>query len=261
LPVEAPTGVHKATRKNREVSGKPIRLKYDLSILVPAYNEEKTISHCVNDLIQTLDGHNLCYEIIVVDDGSHDKTFELAKDAIECTSNNVIIVRHKSNGGKGNAIMTGLSLTTKDIIVIQDADMEYSSKNIPALIEPILRGEADAVYGSRFIGQMDDMSLSHLFGNKVLTFFTNLLYHCKLTDVMTGHKAFRKAVLEQMEINSHSFEFEVEMTAKILERGFKIVELPTSYTRRKAGKAKIRWIDGLKCLIWLIRHKFASKTR
>lgn len=258
LSVEAPRDVHKVTGRDREVSGKSIHLKSGLSILVPAFNEEKTILYCVKDIIQTLDGSNLGYEIIIVDDGSRDKTFELAKDAPEHKSNSIKVVCHNSNSGKGHAIMTGLSLATKYIIVIQDADMEYSSKNIPALIEPILKEKADVVYGSRFIGQMDHMSLSHLLGNKVLTFFTNLLYNCKLTDVMTGHKAFRKTVLEQIEINSYSFEFEVEVTAKILERGFKIVELPTSYTRRKTGEAKIRWIDGVKCLTWLIYYKISS---
>ncbi len=236
-------------------------IKPSLSIIVPAFNEEEAITHCADDLIQTFKGTNFDYEIIIVDDGSPDKTFDLAKDATKNAAGKIKLVRHSLNRGKGHAVMTGLALATNGIIVIQDADLEYPSKNIPMLIEPILRGEADVVYGSRFLGHVDRMSLSHHFGNRVLTFVTNVLYGCRLTDVMTGAKVFKKEVLNQVDINSGSFEFEVEVTAKILEHNFKIIELPTLYMRRKLGKAKIKWTDGLKCSIWLILHKFASKVR
>ena len=235
--------------------------KPSLSIIVPAYNEEEAITHCADDLIQTFKGTNFDYEIIIVDDGSPDKTFALAKDATKNAAGRIKLVRHSLNKGKGHAVMTGLAFATNGIIVIQDADLEYPSKNIPMLMAPILRGKADVVYGSRFLGHMDRMSLSHYFGNRILTFMTNILYGCKLTDVMTGAKVFKKDVLNQLEINSGSFEFEVEVTAKILEQNFKIIELPTSYMRRKLGKAKIKWVDGLKCSIWLICHKLASKLR
>jgi glycosyltransferase involved in cell wall biosynthesis len=235
--------------------------KPGLSIIVPAYNEEEAIAHCADDLIQTFKGTNFDYEIIIVDDGSPDKTFDFAKDATKNGAGRIKLVRHSLNRGKGHAVMTGISLATNGIIAIQDADLEYPSKNIPMLVEPILRGKADVVYGSRFLGHMDRMSLSHHFGNRVLTFVTNILYGCKLTDVMTGAKVFKKDVFNQVEINSGSFEFEVEVTAKILEQKFKIIELPTSYMRRTLGKAKIKWTDGLKCSIWLILHKFASKAR
>ena len=235
--------------------------KPSLSIIVPAFNEEDAITHCAEDLIRTLKGTSFDYEIIIVDDGSPDKTFTLAKEATKNAAGRIKVVRHSLNRGKGRAVMTGVSLATNSIIVIQDADLEYPSKNIPMLIKPILKGKADVVYGSRFLGYMDSMSLSHNFGNRVLTFVTNLLYGCKLTDVMTGAKVFKKNVLNQVEINSGSFEFEVELTAKILEQNFKITELPTSYMRRRLGKAKIKWTDGLKCSIWLIIHKFASKLR
>jgi len=261
LSTEPIGSTNKTVKRHREAPSNLVQLEHGLSILVPAYNEEKTIARCVNDVTQTLDGSNLGYEIIIIDDGSPDRTFELAKDAIKSTSSSIKVVRHNFNSGKGHAVMTGLSLATKDIIVIQDADLEYSSKHIPMLIEPIIKGKADVVYGSRFLGQIDHMSISHLFGNKVLTFITNLLYHCKLTDVMTGHKAFSKNVLEQITINAHSFEFEVEVTAKILQRGFQIVELPTSYTLRKSGKAKIKWTDGVRCLVWLIHCKLNSLYR
>jgi glycosyltransferase involved in cell wall biosynthesis len=260
LSTESIESISRTVKGHTEAFNNLVHSKHGLSVLVPAYKEEKTIARCVSDVTQTLNGGNLGYEIIIIDDGSPDSTFELAKDAIKGTSSSIKVVRHNSNSGKGHAVMTGLSLATKDIIVIQDADLEYSSKNIPMLIEPILKGKADVVYGSRFLGQIDHMSFSHLLGNKVLTFFTNLLYHCKLTDVMTGHKAFSKKVLDQIIINAHSFEFEVEVTAKILERGLQIVELPTSYTVRKSGKAKIKWTDGVKCLVWLIYHKLASLT-
>jgi glycosyltransferase involved in cell wall biosynthesis len=253
--------ISRTAERHKEAFNKLAHLEHGVSVLVPAFKEEETIARCVTDVTRTLNEGNLGYEIIIVDDGSPDRTFELAKDAIKSTSNSIKVVRRSLNGGKGQAVMTGLSLAAMDIIVIQDADLEYSSKNIPMLVEPILKGKADVVYGSRFLGQIDHMSLSHLLGNKILTFFINLLYRCKLTDVMTGHKAFRKDVLDKIAINAHSFEFEVEVTAKILEHGFKIVELPTSYTRRSLGKAKIKWIDGIKCLIWLIHHKFASRTR
>jgi glycosyltransferase involved in cell wall biosynthesis len=226
------------------------------SVIIPAFGEEETLAHCIYEVVKTLNGGDMNYEIIVVDDGSPDRTLDLAQEVAKNVQAEVNVIHHASNMGKGRAVMTGVAFAKSNNIIVQDADLEYHPKEIPKLIEPLLKGETYIVYGSRFLGHIDCMKPSHYFGNKILTFMVNLLYNCKLTDVMTGYKAFQKDILNQVNINSNSFEFEVEVTSKMIESGFKITEIPISYTRRKLGRSKIGWVDGLKCLLWLIRRKF-----
>jgi glycosyltransferase involved in cell wall biosynthesis len=219
-----------------------------ISIVVPCYNEEATIQNVLERLLSL--GRKLDYEIIVVDDGSVDLTYNILKGL-----KGIRLVRHDTNRGKGAAIITGAANATGDVIVIQDADLEYDPGNIPNLANPILERQCDVVYGSRFKGKATGMRLSRFVGNKVLTYFTRLLYRTELTDVMTGHKAFRTNVFKELDLESTGFEFELEVTVKALERGYAIREVPIAYSRRLLGQAKIRWIDGLKCLFLLFRRR------
>ncbi|MBS7288576.1 MAG: glycosyltransferase family 2 protein [Candidatus Freyarchaeota archaeon] len=215
---------------------------------MPCFNEEGTISEVI-ERVKRVD-LGLEKEIVVVDDGSTDSSFEKAS-----SHSGVVVVRHERNMGKGAAVKTGIAHSTGDIVVIQDADLEYLPEDIPGLLAPLLRGEADVVYGSRFIGSIEEMSLSHRLGNRVLSWTTRLFFGSKITDMMTGYKAFKREAVEGLELRARRFEFEPEVTAKLLKRGAKIVEVPIKYSVRKSGEAKIRWRDGLTCLWWLLKEK------
>ena len=220
-----------------------------ITILIPCYNEENSILEVIN-MVKSVD---LGYpkEIIVVDDGSEDSSVEKIR-----TQTGVKLLLHEKNQGKGKAIQTGLKHATGDIVVIQDADLEYFPKDIPLLLAPLIKGEADVVYGSRFLGKPEGMSFSHNIGNRVLSWATRILYGNSITDMMTGYKAFFRTDLEGVSLESRGFEFEPEITVKLLKKGKKITEVPISYSYRKKGKAKIGWKDGVICLWWLIKGKF-----
>jgi len=223
--------------------------KLRITILIPCYNEENSILEVIN-MVKSVD---LGYpkEIIVVDDGSEDSSVEKIR-----TQTGVKLLLHEKNQGKGKAIQTGLKHATGDIVVIQDADLEYFPKDIPLLLAPLIKGEADVVYGSRFLGKPEGMSFSHNIGNRVLSWATRILYGNSITDMMTGYKAFFRTDLEGVSLESRGFEFEPEITVKLLKKGKKITEVPISYSYRKKGKAKIGWKDGVICLWWLIKGKF-----
>lgn len=223
-------------------------MKGKVSIIIPCFNEEGTISEVI-ERVKRVD-LGLEKEIVVVDDGSTDSSFEKAS-----SHSGVTVVRHERNMGKGAAVKTGIAHSTGDIVVIQDADLEYLPEDIPGLLAPLLRGEADVVYGSRFIGKIEGMSLSHRLGNRVLSWATQVLFGSNITDMMTGYKAFKREAVEGLELKARRFEFEPEVTAKLLKRGAKIVEVPINYSVRKIGEAKIRWRDGLTCLWWLLKEK------
>jgi len=217
-----------------------------VSVIIPCYNEEDTIAETINRVKNV----SISYEkeILVVDDNSTD-------DSVKITQRftGVRLLQHTVNRGKGAAVQTGVASATGDIIVIQDADLEYNPREIPKLIEPIVKGETEIVYGSRFLGACKGMSKSHFLGNKVLSLTASILYSSKITDIMTAHKVFRTSILKGVQLNSKGFEFEVEITAKVLNRHLKIVEIPIIYKYRESGKAKIRWKDGLKSLWWLFK--------
>lgn len=221
-----------------------------VSIIIPAYNEEETIGKVLRSILKLNDLNP--FEIIVVDDGSEDKTFEKVQPF------GIKLIRCLKNHGKGRALRIGLKMASGDIIIWQDADLEYFPSDIPKLLQPIIQKSAAIVYGSRFYETKAQMSVSHFLGNKILTWTTRILFNCALTDMETGYKAFRREVFDYVELNSDGFEIEPEVTAKILTAGFRITEVPINYRYRRKGKAKIGWRDGIKSLFILFRLRFCK---
>jgi len=222
-----------------------------LSIVMPVYNEEKTLI----EILKKVKSLDIDKEIIIVDDGSTDKTKEILK-----TINNkdIKIFFHNKNQGKGAAIRTGLSHATGDAIVIQDADLEYNPNEFYNMLDILKQEEYDVIYGSRMIGKLTGFKIrSHYLGNKILSLVTTALYFNKITDMETCYKMFKKEVVEGMQLKSNSFNIEPEITAKILKRGYKIKEIPISYNCRtfEEGK-KINWKDGVKAIYYLIKYRF-----
>lgn len=230
------------------------RLK--LSIIIPVYNEQSTVASVI-DQVCRVHLADLDKEIIIADDGSSDNTpavlAKLEKDHPE------IITVHTSliNLGKGAAIRFGLEYTTGDIILIQDADLELDPSEYPALLEPILRGQADVVYGSRFRKPSNRIPLRTRLANRFLTELTNLLYGARLTDMATAYKVFRSDIIKGLTLRSARFEFEPEVTAKLLRAGHKIVEIPISYRPRSVQEGKtISWLDGIEYVYTLLKYRF-----
>ena len=209
------------------------RTDYLLSVVIPVYNEEATVARVISRVAAL----PLNLEIVVVDDCSTDGTREVLSllSGIE----SVKVVLKDVNAGKGAAIRTGFEIATGDFLVIQDADLEYDPRDIPQLIQPLLRGEADIVYGSRFIGdEVQDESWIHRLGNAVLTGASNLFSGLKLTDMETCYKAFSREALQDVEIEQDRFGLEPELTAKLARQGFKFVEVPISYDSRGYDEGK-----------------------
>lgn len=228
-----------------------------LSIIVPCYNEEKTIKDLLKVLFET---HlPIEKEIIVVDDGSRINLNEIIEE--EINSKKIKFIRLPKNQGKGMAIRIGLKYASGDIFVIQDADFEYYPLDIPKLLGPILKYKTDIVYGTRFSTKPELMSRTHYLANKFLTKITNLLYHTNLTDMETGYKLFTQKVLDSITLKAREFEFEPEITAKILLNDFKIYELPTQYRYRCFGVAKINWLDGIEGVLVLIQNRYFSNSK
>jgi glycosyltransferase involved in cell wall biosynthesis len=220
-----------------------------LSVVVPAYNEEATLGAVVEKL---LDVPRLL-EVVVVDDCSTDRTREVAQ-ALADRHPRVRVARHASNRGKTEALRTGFKLTRGEIVIVQDADLEYDPAEIPLVILPILNDLADVVYGSRFLVRRATRVLYfyHYLGNKFLTFLSNTLTNLNMTDIETGYKAFRGDIIRQMRITSQGFGFEVEVTAKVAKLGCAVYEVPISYYGRTYDEGKkIGLRDGLQAL-WLI---------
>ena len=227
-----------------------------ISIIVPVFNEIKTLEEVIERL-QKVPMCGLEKEIIIVDDYSTDGTRELIKDYEGMYK----VFYHDYNQGKGAAIRTGLSHVTGDIMVIQDADLEYDPADYDDLIKLIIEGKADVVYGSRLSGGKPSRSFmfTHLLGNKLLTFITNLLYNTTLTDMETCYKAFRTDFIKGIEIKSDRFDFEPEITAKVLKRRPRLYEIPISYYGREYSEGKkITWKDGIHAVIALIKYRFTD---
>ena len=222
-----------------------------LSVIIPIYNEKSTIEH----IVQAVAASPIETEIILVDDCSTDGTRELLP-ALE--GRVAQILYHEKNRGKGAAIRTGLAAATGDMVIIQDADLEYDPAEYPTLIAPILAGKADVVYGSRFTGQERRVLFFwHYLGNKSLTLFSNMLTNLNLTDMETCYKVFRTEVIRRVTLRCNRFGFEPEVTAKIARLGVRIYEVPCSYHGRDYGEGKkIGWKDGVAAFWHIIRFRF-----
>jgi glycosyltransferase involved in cell wall biosynthesis len=225
-----------------------------LTVIVPVYNERNTVAEILRR-IRTVE-LPLVVDVIVVDDGSTDGTEKVLKVLGDST---VQVVTHERNRGKGAAVRTGLSRASGDLVLIQDADLEYDPEDWPKLLAPLLRHRAVVVYGSRFTGERKNMLPLHWLGNRFLSVVTNVLYNTTLSDMETCYKAFDRRVLEGIEIVSNRFDFEPEITAKILRRGYRIYEVPISYAGRELSEGKkITWRDGLGALRALVRFRFSK---
>lgn len=230
-----------------------------ISVIIPVFNEINTLEI----MLEKVEHASMCglkKEIIMVDDGSTDGTKEILKRMEESEENKKYkIFFHSKNMGKGAAIRTAVHYATGDIIVIQDADLEYDPKDYEDLIKLIINERADVVYGSRLCGGKPSRAFkfTHLLGNKFLTFVTNILYDATLTDMETCYKAFRADVIKGINIKSNRFEFEPEITAKVLKKKYHLYEAPISYYGRDFHEGKkITWRDGITALIALVRFRF-----
>lgn len=224
-----------------------------LSVIIPCYNEASHITR-VLDAVRAVD---IPKEIIVVDDGSTDATPDILRRYE--TDDTIIVHLSERNAGKGAAIRVGLSYVTGDIVIIQDADLEYDPAQYPVMIKPIIDGEADVVYGSRFLGRITGMRLANRIANRVLAWVANLLYHADITDEATCYKAFRADIIKSLPLKCTRFEFCPEVTARLRKRGIAIREVPIEYTARSVAQGKkIRWTDGLSAIWTLIKYRFVD---
>ena len=223
-----------------------------LSVVIPVYNEKKTL----NEIIRRVEAVSLDKEIIIVDDASTDGTRDLLKKYEEREGFKVIY--QPKNKGKGAALRAGFEIAKGEVIIIQDADLEYNPKDFSALLEPILDKRADVVYGSRFLGGSHRVLFFwHYLANKFLTTLSNMFTNINLTDMETGYKAFRREVIESISLKSNRFGFEPEFTMKVAQRKFVIYEVPISYDGRDYSEGKkINWKDGVAALWFILRFRF-----
>jgi len=225
-----------------------------LSVVMPAYNEEQTIREIIEKVLAV----DIEKELVIVDDGSKDLTRTFLGELNG--KDDVRIIFHERNQGKGAAVRTGIQNASGDIILIQDADMEYDPNDYPKLVQPIIEGRSDVVYGSRVKGNdFRHKYTLNLFAARLLSVMSNLLYGLNLTDEPTCYKVFKANIIKSISFNGNGFEWEPEVTAKLGKRGVNIHEVPISYYSRtiKEGK-KIKWIDGVKAIWTLIKYRFVD---
>ncbi len=225
----------------------------NVSVIIPVYNEERTLPLILEKVLAQKP-----VEIIIVDDCSNDGT---EKFLAGYKSPGVKMFRHSTNLGKGAAIRTGLAAATQPILLIQDADLEYQPGDYPHLLKPILDGQADVVYGSRFVGSAPHrvMFFGHYLANKFLTFLTDIFSNLNLTDIETGYKVFRREAIQSIQLVENDFGFEPEVTIKLGRKGFRFYEIGIAYHgRTEAEGKKIRWTDGLRALWVIFKHGLFS---
>ena len=219
-----------------------------LSIIIPVYNEGKTVGEIIRQ-VKVVKGFDK--QIIVVNDGSTDDTQKVIKDIKDIT-----VISHKKNQGKGAAIRTGIAKASGDYLLVQDADLEYDPQDILTMLDPITKGKAEVVYGSRFTGQRRNMFFWHWIGNQFLTLITNILYNTTLSDMETCYKLMPVKLAKSLNLQAKHFEFEPEITAKILKKGIRIWEVPISYAGREYHQGKkISWKDALPALWTLVKER------
>lgn len=226
-----------------------------LSIVMPVYNER----HTIEEILRRVHAVGLADEIIIVDDGSTDGTREILDDLVaKYPAINLIL--HERNQGKGAAVRTGIQAAKSDLLLIQDADLEYDPRDYPILLKPIEEGIADVVYGSRFLGGPRKATMFwHMIANKLLTFMTNILFNSILTDMETGYKLFKRELIQSIPLRANRFEFEPEITAKLLKRRIRIFEVPISFNPREYSEGKkIGLSDAFEAVWALIRYRFTD---
>lgn len=225
-----------------------------LSVIIPVYNEVKSIE----TILKRVQDTKLAHEILVVDDGSKDGTRDILKKLDG--KKGVHVILHEKNQGKGAAVRTGISAAKGDVMLIQDADLEYDPRDYPELIKPILEDLADVVYGSRFLGRSHRVTMFwHMVANVSLTLMTNILYDTILTDMETGYKVFKREVITGVTFHANSFDFEPEFTAKALKRKYRIYEVPITFNPRDYTQGKkIKLHDAFEAVWTLIKYRFVD---
>jgi glycosyltransferase involved in cell wall biosynthesis len=225
-----------------------------LSVIIPVYNERQTVAEIIRRVRAV--PVPLVLDVVVVDDASTDGTDKVLSLLQDST---VRVISHERNQGKGAAIRTALRYAQGDLVLIQDADLEYDPDDWPRLLDPVLKHKAAVVYGSRFTGERKNMLVLHWIGNRFLSLVTNVLYRSTLSDMETCYKLFDRRVLEGITLVSDRFDFEPEITAKVLRHGYRIYEVPISYAGREPDEGKkITWRDGFGALRALIRFRFSK---